>query len=237
MQQWLQTPGAKPANRPALSGAVAAQTYPHREHVVVDGASTDGTVALLEQRSGKLARWVSEPDQGIYDALKKGLRMSRGDVVGFLHADDVFGSPQVLEQVAAAFVADAGLAAVFGDLQYVRKDDLGHVVRHWRSTPFTPRAARVRLLRRCLRHMSAVAARCYDVSMIDWSSCIAVERDPGRVSGAWVFCGTRVPISALFENLEDGASVHDFVAWFPGVLADQARAVLEHAAKSTLEVA
>ena len=53
--------------------------------------------------------------------------------------------------------------------------------------------------------------------MIDWSSCPAVERDPARVSGAWVFRGTRVPFSALFENLEDDASLHEFIEWFPGV--------------------
>jgi uncharacterized protein (DUF433 family) len=73
--------------------------------------------------------------------------------------------------------------------------------------------------------------------MIDWSSCPAVERDPARMSGAWVFKGTRVPIAALFENLEDDASVHQFLEWFPGVSLDQARAVLEHAARSSLAVA
>lgn len=70
--------------------------------------------------------------------------------------------------------------------------------------------------------------------MIDWSTCPAVERDPQRVSGAWVFRGTRVPVAALFENLEDGAQISQFVQWFPGVSLDQVRAVLEHAAQSTL---
>jgi uncharacterized protein (DUF433 family) len=68
--------------------------------------------------------------------------------------------------------------------------------------------------------------------MIDWSSCTAVERDLERVSGAWVFRGTRVPVVALFENLEGGASVDDFLLWFPGVTREQAEAVLEHAIKS-----
>jgi uncharacterized protein (DUF433 family) len=72
--------------------------------------------------------------------------------------------------------------------------------------------------------------------VIDWSTCPAVERDRGRVSGAWVFRATRVPVTALFENLEDGAQVADFVDWFPGVTTAQVRAVLEHAARS-LEVA
>lgn len=73
--------------------------------------------------------------------------------------------------------------------------------------------------------------------MIDWSTCPAVERDPARVSGAWVFRGTRVPVAALFENLEDDASVHQFVEWFPGVSIEQVRAVLEHAARSSLAAA
>ena len=70
--------------------------------------------------------------------------------------------------------------------------------------------------------------------MIDWSSCPAAERDPDRVSGAWVFRGTRVPIAALFENLEDGAAASQFVDWFPGVTMEQVKQVLEHAARSAL---
>ncbi len=70
--------------------------------------------------------------------------------------------------------------------------------------------------------------------MIDWSTCTAVERDHERVSGSWVFRGTRVPVAALFENLEDGARVDQFVQWFPGVSPGQVRAVLEHAARSAL---
>ena len=69
--------------------------------------------------------------------------------------------------------------------------------------------------------------------MIDWSACEAVERDPERVSGAWVFRGTRVPVSALFENLEDGTNISQFVEWFPGVTTAQVRQVLAYAAKST----
>ena len=73
--------------------------------------------------------------------------------------------------------------------------------------------------------------------MIDWSTCPEVERNPGRVSGAWVFSLSRVPIAALFEILEDGVPVDQFVELFPGVSLRQARAVLEHAAKSTLAAA
>ena len=68
--------------------------------------------------------------------------------------------------------------------------------------------------------------------MLDWSSCSAVERNPGVVSGAWVFRGTRIPVSALFENIEGGATVDQFLEWFPGVTRQQVDAVLEHAARS-----
>ena len=67
-----------------------------------------------------------------------------------------------------------------------------------------------------------------------WENCEAVERHPDRVSGAWVFRGTRVPAAALFENLEDGASATEFVEWFPGVTLEQVRMVLDHAARSAL---
>ena len=72
--------------------------------------------------------------------------------------------------------------------------------------------------------------------MLEWNDCPAVERVPDRVSGAWVFTGTRVPVRALFENLEEGASVDDFLTWFPGVSRDQVVAVLGHAEQSLTTV-
>ena len=72
--------------------------------------------------------------------------------------------------------------------------------------------------------------------MLDWTQCPAVERHPGKVSGAWLFKGTRVPVKALFENLESGARIDDFLEWFPGVTREQVEAVLAHAERS-LEVA
>jgi len=70
--------------------------------------------------------------------------------------------------------------------------------------------------------------------MLDWAKCPAVERSPDRVNGAWVFKGTRVPVRALFENLEEGAAVDDFLKWFPGVTREQAIAVLAHAEQSLI---
>ena len=67
--------------------------------------------------------------------------------------------------------------------------------------------------------------------MTDWTNCPAVERNPGKISGAWAFTGTRVPVYALFENLEAGATIGEFVQWFPGVSEQQVRAVLKHEAR------
>ena len=72
----------------------------------------------------------------------------------------------------------------------------------------------------------------YTGVVLDWNDCSAVERTPEKVSGAWVFKGTRVPVRALFENLEEGASVDDFLKWFPGVTHEQVVAVLAHAERS-----
>ena len=72
----------------------------------------------------------------------------------------------------------------------------------------------------------------YNLTMLDWTACSAVERSPEKVGGAWVFCGTRVPVKALFENLEGGATVDQFLEWFPGVSREQALAVLEFAEAS-----
>lgn len=71
--------------------------------------------------------------------------------------------------------------------------------------------------------------------MLSWSECSAVERVPGKVSGAWLFKGTRVPVMALFENLESGATVEDFLEWFPGVKREQVEGVLDHAQRSLVE--
>ena len=71
--------------------------------------------------------------------------------------------------------------------------------------------------------------------MLDWKDCAVVERDPAKVSGAWVFKGTRIPVKALFENIESGARVEDFLNWFPGVTREQVDAVLAHAGQSLVE--
>ena len=128
-------------NRAATVGgaidSVAAQTHPHIEHLVIDGGSTDGTLAEVEARRSHAMVVVSEPDRGIYDALNKGIARSTGEVVGLLHSDDFFADERVIERVAAAF-ADPAIDAVYGDLDYVSASDPTKVIRHWRAGPATP---------------------------------------------------------------------------------------------------
>jgi len=121
----------------ACLDAVAAQTYPDREQIVIDGASLDGTLAVLTAHRAQLAVLVSEPDQGLYFALNKGLARVSGEVVGALNSDDVYGDAEVLARIAAAF-ADPTVMAVYGDLEYVSQSDPTRVVRHWRAGPFDP---------------------------------------------------------------------------------------------------
>jgi len=80
--------------------------------------------------------------------------------------------------------------------------------------------------------LAAGSRQGYCLTMLDWSKCSAVERITGKVSGVWLFKGTRVPVAALFENLEDGATVDNFLEWFPGVTREQVEAVLEHTGQS-----
>ncbi|MFB1490933.1 MULTISPECIES: glycosyltransferase family 2 protein [unclassified Thiocapsa] len=117
--------------------SVAGQSYPDLEHILIDGGSRDGTREVLQAHRDRLAVLVSEPDGGIYDALNKGLARSTGEVVGLLHADDVYADAEVLARVAGAF-ADPAVEAVYGDLVYVAREDTGRVIRDWRSGTFRP---------------------------------------------------------------------------------------------------
>lgn len=113
--------------------SVARQTHTNIEHLVIDGASKDQTVEIAKKNATLITRIVSEPDKGIYDAMNKGFGMARGDLIGFLNADDLFADDQVLSRVAAAFENPA-IEACFGDLVYVTEDNR-RVVRYWKSRP------------------------------------------------------------------------------------------------------
>lgn len=110
--------------------SVRNQNYENCEHIVVDGASKDDTLAVIQREGQHLARVVSEPDKGIYDAMNKGLGMATGDLVGFLNSDDAYANETVLTDVARCF-AKGNVDYVYGDLQML--NDVGVVVRHWQT--------------------------------------------------------------------------------------------------------
>jgi glycosyltransferase involved in cell wall biosynthesis len=114
--------------------SVAAQTYPNIEHIVVDGASTDKTLALVRNHSNPNIRLVSELDKGIYDAMNKGFALASGEVVGFLNSDDFYADAAALAKIANAF-QDPAVDACYADLVYVTQDN-SRVVRYWKSKPF-----------------------------------------------------------------------------------------------------
>lgn len=117
--------------------SVLNQDYPHVEYILVDGASTDGSLNIIKAKAAQhpCLKWVSEPDSGIYDALNKGITMATGDVLGFLHADDQFTNPTCLSAIVAAF-KQHGVEGVYGDLCYVRAQKPDKLVRNWKSESF-----------------------------------------------------------------------------------------------------
>lgn len=117
--------------------SVANQTWPEVEHIVIDGASTDGTQALIGRHGARVARVVSESDAGIYDAMNKGLCLASGEVIAFLNADDVYAHSRVLESVAE-YMQKEELDALYGDTEFVRPEDLHKPIRRYRSKRFHP---------------------------------------------------------------------------------------------------
>ena len=127
-------------NRAATIGgaieSVASQTYRDIEHIVVDGGSTDGTLDVVA-RHRSVARLIPGPDKGVYDALNKGIAAASGELIGFLHSDDVYAGNGVIERIATEMNARA-LDALYGDVAFVRADDLDRVVRVYSSRRFRP---------------------------------------------------------------------------------------------------
>ena len=115
--------------------SVAKQVFANVEHIVVDGRSTDRTVDIL-RKYPHVSLIVSEPDNGIYDAMNKGINLSTGEVVGILNADDFYASTNVLEEVEQVF-QNSEIDACYGDLLYVSETDPGKVVRSWKSGNFS----------------------------------------------------------------------------------------------------
>lgn len=113
------------------------QTYKNIEYIIVDGASTDGTVEVVQSYGDKISKFVSEPDRGLYDAMNKGIALATGDVVGILNSDDFYINEYVIEKVVREF-EEKQVDSVYADLVYVKPENIEKVVRYYDSSACTP---------------------------------------------------------------------------------------------------
>ena len=116
--------------------SVLSQKYENIEYIVVDGGSSDGTVEIVKKYHEKIAKFISEPDDGMYHALNKGLKMSSGDIIGFLHADDIYAHSMVIDWIVSRMM-NCHTESCYGDLLYVHKKDINKIFRRWRSCYYT----------------------------------------------------------------------------------------------------
>lgn len=114
--------------------SIRGQDYESIETIVIDGGSTDQTLSILKNHQNQIDHLVSEPDQGVYDALNKGIQLASGDVIGFLHSDDYFAHSKVISKIAS-LLSTSQMDGVYSDLNYMKDEK---VFRHWKSRPFQP---------------------------------------------------------------------------------------------------
>ncbi len=115
--------------------SIESQTYPDIEHIIIDGASKDNTLKIVHEFK-HVAKVISEPDKGIYDAMNKGIKMATGEVIGILNSDDFYANNEVIAKVVNLFKKDATLEAVYADLVFVDKDNISAVKRKWIASNF-----------------------------------------------------------------------------------------------------
>lgn len=118
--------------------SVLSQTYTDKEYIVIDGGSTDGTTQIIKSYGKKINKFISEKDEGIYDAMNKGIKLATGDVVGMLNSDDFYLNEYIIERVAREFQTKQ-VDSVYADLLYVQPSDLSKVVRYYDSSCFAPK--------------------------------------------------------------------------------------------------
>lgn len=116
--------------------SVANQTHQNIEYIIIDGNSKDSTVDIIKKHSATVSKWISEKDNGIYDAMNKGIEMATGEIIGILNADDVFANNNVIENIVHYFKNDA-TDALYADLKYVQREDISKVIRFWKSGEYS----------------------------------------------------------------------------------------------------
>jgi glycosyltransferase involved in cell wall biosynthesis len=118
--------------------SVKEQSYPNIEHIFVDGASTDGTQAIISLGMRQQDKLISEPDTGVYNAMNKGISAASGDIIGFLNADDYYANNNVVENIIVAFSKEPNINAIFGDIAFFHLENPKKLYRHYNSWIFRP---------------------------------------------------------------------------------------------------
>lgn len=118
--------------------SILSQDYPNIEYIIIDGESKDGTIEIVQSYGDRIAKFISEPDHGMYDAMNKGIALATGDVIGILNSDDFYTDQNVISNVVHTFM-ESGSDSVFGDLVYVSSNDLSKVTRYYSSSHFHPK--------------------------------------------------------------------------------------------------
>jgi glycosyltransferase involved in cell wall biosynthesis len=118
--------------------SVLDQTYPNIEYIIIDNASTDGTVDKVKSYENKISKFISEPDKGIYNAMNKGIKLATGNIVGILNSDDFFCNKNVIEKVVAAF-QNKDVDSIYGDVQFIDPANINKIIRFYSSKNFKPR--------------------------------------------------------------------------------------------------
>ncbi len=117
--------------------SIVLQDYPNIEYIVVDGASKDNTVAVIKNNLHCISKWISEPDNGLYDAMNKGIKMATGDIVGIINSDDFYHRPDSISQIVSAF-KEFDPQCVYADVRFVNPGNLEKTVRYYQSGRFAP---------------------------------------------------------------------------------------------------
>lgn len=114
--------------------SVLSQDYPDKEHIIIDGKSTDGTLEIIKSYGNKIKKVISEHDKGLYDAMNKGIKYAKGDIIGFLNADDVYYDSKVVTKIVDSF--NENIDCIYGNLVYVNRFNTNKITRRWISRDF-----------------------------------------------------------------------------------------------------